>query len=34
VLDPEAALAVLLDGADLTTLAPDGQPAPDHEDLV
>lgn len=34
VLDPEAALAVLLDGADLTTLSPDGQPAPDHEDLV
>ena len=34
VLEPEAALALLFDGADLTTLAPDGQPAPDHGDIV
>lgn len=34
VLDPEAALGVLLDGLDLATLAPDGQPAPDHEEIV
>jgi hypothetical protein len=34
VLEPEAALALLFDGADLTTLSPDGQPAPDHGDIV
>ncbi len=34
VLDPEAALAVLFDGLDLATLSPDGQPAPDHEEIV
>jgi exopolyphosphatase/pppGpp-phosphohydrolase len=34
VLDPEAALAVLFDGAEIHALSPDGQAAPDHEEIV
>lgn len=38
VLEPEAALAVLFDGADLLSLSPDGHaapdPEPDHEEIV
>lgn len=34
VLDPADALVVLFDGADPFSLSPDGQAAPDHEEIV
>ncbi len=34
VLDAADALVVLFDGADLFSLSPDGQAAPDHEEIV